>query len=381
VRLRWTIQVFVALSFSAALSGSTAKAQSSSDDAVRLKRAQADLHAGRLQQARNNLELVLKHRPNDPQAILLLGMVAADTEDFTTAEAMFASIRSTYPDPPTLDYQLALVQYHEGHIADSQATLMNMVASGAGTADTHNLLGWCWFRSGNLNQAEQELNQAIRLQPSSLTNYLDLARMQLAARQIDPALDSARVAVKLFPTTAEAWLLKGSIETAGQRFADALASYTTAVHFKPHDQEAELALATAQWLAGVTGQARASFQHLIVRYPRNAAIYVTYADFLTSVGPHNAEQTEALMKRASALDPSLAEPHYYLGNLALTNGKLDEAVKQLQTAIQLDPDSSKAHFALSRALRQQGRSEDSARELGIYKELKTAEDGAASSLQ
>jgi Flp pilus assembly protein TadD len=80
-----------------------------------------------------------------------------------------------------------------------------------------------------------------------------------------------------------------------------------------------------------------------------------------------------------SLDPSLADPHYYLGNLALTNGKLDEAVRQLQVATQLDPSSSKAHFALSRALRQQGRSEESARELGIYNQLKTAEDGAAGS--
>jgi Flp pilus assembly protein TadD len=85
------------------------------------------------------------------------------------------------------------------------------------------------------------------------------------------------------------------------------------------------------------------------------------------------------METAAALDPSLAEPHYYLGNLALTNGKLDEAMQQLETAVKLDPSSSKAHFALSRALRQQGRTEESARELGIYQELKRAEDGATGS--
>jgi hypothetical protein len=50
----------------------------------------------------------------------------------------------------------------------------------------------------------------------------------------------------------------------------------------------------------------------------------------------------------------------------------------LEAATQLDPSSSKAHFALSRALRQQGRGEESARELGIYQELKTAEEGALS---
>ena len=116
--------------------------------------------------------------------------VAADAEDFATAEAMYNSIKSSYPNQPAIDYQLALVQYHEGHIAESISTLTDMIARGESNGDAHNLLGWCWFKRSNLNQAEQELNEAIRLDPSSETNYLDLARMQLAGRQLDAALDT-----------------------------------------------------------------------------------------------------------------------------------------------------------------------------------------------
>jgi predicted Zn-dependent protease len=76
------------------------------------------------------------------------------------------SIRASYPDRAAIEYQLALVQYHEGHIADSQTTLTDMIANGEGNADVHNLLGWCWFKSENIDQAEQELNEAIRLDPS-----------------------------------------------------------------------------------------------------------------------------------------------------------------------------------------------------------------------
>jgi Flp pilus assembly protein TadD len=333
-------------------------------------------HTGTIDRAR------LCMRPTQsasPQGIFMAATAAADAEDFETAEAMLVSIRSSYPDQTVIEYQLALVQYHEGHIGDSQTTLMDMIARGESNADVHNLLGWCWLKSNDLNQAEQEVDQAIRLDPSSVTNYLDLARMQLAGRRLDAALESARRTVKLFPASPEAWLLKGSIETAAQRLADAVTSYTTAVHLNRNNPEAELALASAQWLAGMTAQSRASFHRLLQRYPRNAASYVTYADFLTSVEPGDTEQVTKLMKTALSLDPSLVEPHYYLGNLALTRRRLDEAVQQLETAIRLDPDSSKVHFALSRALRQQGRPEESARELGIYNRLKAAEDGATGS--
>jgi tetratricopeptide (TPR) repeat protein len=314
-------------------------------------------------------------RNASPQGTFMAATAAADAEDFDTAETMLLSIRDSYPDPTALEYQLALVQYHEGHVADSQATLMGMISKGQNHADVHNLLGWCWFKSDDLNQAEQEMQEAVRLDPSAVTNYLDLARMQLAGQQLDAALETARRTVTLFPKSAEAWLLKGSIETAAQRLSDAVASYTTAVHLRGNDPDAELALATAQWLAGMTAQARARFQGLLQRYPRKAPIYVAYADFLTSVAPGETMQVTKLMKTASSLDPSLAEPHYYLGNLALTGGRLDEAVQQLETAIRLDPNSSKTHFALSRVLRQQGRPEESARELAIYNQLKAAESG------
>lgn len=363
----------VVLSISAILGASGIAA--ADDPLAAAALARSCYRTGTVEQARLCMERI---KNASPRGIFLAATVAADAEDFATAEAMFQSIRASYPDRAAVEYQLALVQYHEGHIVDSQTTLTDMIAKGEGHGDVHNLLGWCWFKSENIDRAEEELNEAIRLDPS-VTNYLDLARIQLAGRQLDPALNTARQAVKLFPTSAEAWLLKGSIETAAQRLIDAVTSYTMAVHLKRNDAEAELALATGQWLAGMTQQARASFHELLQRYPRNAQIYVTYADFLSSVGPRDTARLTGLMKTALSLDPSLAEPHYYLGNVALSNGKLEEAVQQLETATKLDPSSSKAHFALSRALRQQGRSEESARELGLYNELKTAEEGIAGS--
>lgn len=452
MRLRRATRAIVALGMAAILGGGSSMfAQSHAeirpaDDEARLELAKAEWRAGRLQQARKNLQLLLKRRPNEPRAIMLMGLVeeksgdfpeaarlltsiplairtepaaaaalarscyhigtveqarlclepaqgaspqgifmaaiaAADAEDFEMAEAMFVSIRPSYPDQAAIAYQLALVQYHEGHIADSRATLLDMIARGEGNANVHNLLGWCWFKSDYVHQAEQELNEAIRLDPSAVTNYLDLTRIGLAGRQLDAALDNSRRTVKLFPASPEAWLLKGSTETASQRMVDAVASYATAVHLSRNDAEAELALANAQSLAGMTTQSRASFQRLLQRYPRNPAVYITYAEFLSSTEPADTARVAGLMKTALSLDPSQAAPHYYLGNLALTGGKLDEAVQQLEAATRLEPDDSKAHFALSRALRQQGKEEESARELDIYKQLKMAENGTGGPVQ
>jgi len=122
--------------------------------------ASACYHKGTSEQARLCMAPI---QNASSKGIFMAATAAADAGDFATAEAMLLSIRPFYQDRYALDYQLALVQYHAGDIAASQATLTDMIAKGEDSGDTHNLLGWCWFKRDNLNQAEQELNEAIRL--------------------------------------------------------------------------------------------------------------------------------------------------------------------------------------------------------------------------
>ena len=77
----------------------------------------------------------------------------------------------------------------------------------------------------------------------------------------------------------------------------------------------------------------------------------------------------SLLKQASALDKSLAEPHYQLGNLWLRKGRSTEALQELLTAARLSPAEAKTHFALARAYRRLGRSEQEATELAVYDKL------------
>ena len=86
-----------------------------------------------------------------------------------------------------------------------------------------------------------------------------------------------------------------------------------------------------------------------------------------------------LLTRAISLDPSLPEPHYQLGNLALVQEKPSDAVRYLQTAARLDPKSSKIHFALRRAYSRLGRVEEAKKELELYNSLKLAESASGPS--
>jgi tetratricopeptide (TPR) repeat protein len=309
-----------------------------------------------------------------PDAIFAAAQAAAQAEDLAKAEAMLLSIRLSYPDRTALESQLALVQYHRGHFADSQMTLEGIVSRHQDDGATHNLLGWCAHKLGHGEAADQQLNQSIRLDPSNETNYLDLARIDLEDGQLGPARDIASRATDVFSSSAQAWLLKGSIEIELQNYPAAVKSYSNGVRLGGDDAETERALATAQWLAGMTGESRKTFEKSLVRYPRDAAIFATYGALLANEAAATNNNAEELLRKALSLDDSLFEPHYYLGTLALRGGRFEEAVHHLESAARLNPDSSKVHFVLSKAYRRLGRSGDSGRELEIYKRLKMAEN-------
>jgi cytochrome c-type biogenesis protein CcmH/NrfG len=153
-----------------------------------------------------------------------------------------------------------------------------------------------------------------------------------------------------------------------------------AVKLKPDSPEPQRALALARWSNGEDAEAIRSFEQLIQRFPKNAASYEAYGTALFNAASTEELTTRAasLLQKAMALDPSLAEPHFYLGTLALNKEDVQEALHQLETGVKLDPRSSQMHFAFSRALKRAGRPADSEREYAAYTKLKSAHEQAES---
>ena len=342
--------------------------------------AGAYYHTAEREKARAALEPIIAH-PVNAQVTYVAGRVALDGKDYELAERLFLSVRSSYPDAAALRYHIALAQYHQDHFADSERTLSELVAAGHTTGDTYNLLGWCLEKQGRRGEAIEALSKAIDQEPSNEAYYLDLAGiLATSTRRLVAALAIAGRATERLPASYNAWVLKGSIETKLQQHSDAVKSYTIAVRLKPDSPEPLRALALARWSNGQDAEAIQSFEQLIKRFPQNAECYEAYgtALFKTASNEEATARAEKLLQKATSLDPSLPEPHFYLGTLALDRGDVQEAVHQLDTGVKLDPRSSRLRFALSRALKRAGRSADGERKYAAYTKLKSEEEQAES---
>ena len=340
--------------------------------------ASAYYHTGEKDKARATLDWMASEPPN-PQATYLAARVAMESRDYEVAERLFSSLGTGYPDRAGLGFNIALAQYHQDHFAQSERTLTELLAAGGSSGPIFNLLGWCFEKQGKRSDAIEALTKAIELEPSTEAHYLDLAGiLSNSVKRLAAALAIARRATQLFPSSYSVWTSKGSIESKLQQYQDAIQSYEVAVRLKPDAAEPRRARALAQWSGGESADAIQSFEQLIKRFPNDALNYEAYGAALLSGASTletNASATR-LLQRALALDPSLAEAHYYLGNAALAEGNSAEALRQLEAAAKLEPQTSKTHFALSRALKRAGRDQQSKQEYEVYTKLKGEEEQA-----
>jgi tetratricopeptide (TPR) repeat protein len=338
-------------------------------------------HADLVEKGRETLDWL---RPAGPVAVFLGAETAAQSGDPGTAEKLFVSIRSTYPDRARLGYELAMVQYQAKHFADSQATLQQLTAAGTRESRVYNLLSWCYHRQNRLPEALAAMKQAIELEPAAETNYDHLAQMLIEEGRYADANEAAEKALVVAPKSSAAYQLRGRAETRIGNFNLALRSYARAAELNPADAGALLNLALVQEKLFQYREAAGSFEKGIARFPGNPQFYEAYGRMLLDAGSDagsnggsNEARAASLLEKAIALDDQLAGAHYELGKYLLGKDKVQPALVHLEAAAKLDPQDSRTALALAGAYRRLGRKAEAGEQLRKFKELEALKSSSA----
>ena len=118
-------------------------------------------------------------------------------------------------------------------------------------------------------------------------------------------------------------------------------------------------------------QAQESFRACLQLDPEMTTARARLADSLLDVG--GIEEGLTLYRSASREAPSNPRFRYGLGRAAGAAGNSEEALENLQQAVQLAPSYGVAHYALAMAYRDQGAEADSRRHLELFEAHKSEE--------
>jgi tetratricopeptide (TPR) repeat protein len=183
---------------------------------------------------------------------------------------------------------------------------------------------------------KQVLQQTVASHPDSVRTHLLLADFAVQQGQMQTARTEYQAALALRPNDPEIVLLYiRFLETAGE--------------LKEATETAERAAAASPGHAGLSFEAG----HLI----------------LLSGG--DMASAARFLQQSIDADPRPFEPHVDLAKVLAEQGRLDEAVREMNLAINHDEDGS-MHFLLSRWYRQLGRADDASKAMETCQKIKLA---------
>lgn len=347
-----------------------------------IDQAVAHHRAGHLAEAEALYRQILQTQPHQPDALHLLGMLAAQSErldeglrlieraialapgraDYLNsrgevlralgrldeAAGVYRQALTLKPDHLAAQLNLANVLQGQGHLQAAIAAYRQALSLGPNDAAVHNNLGIALQASGKLAEALVHFQRARAANPQSAEICFNLGNALKAEKQPSQAIAAYRNALALKPDYPEAWNNLGTALELEGAFTEAISAYQQAITHKPDYAEAYNNLGNMLWTQGDQDLAIGCFQQALAFKPDFAE---AHSNLGTAFKRQNRlTEATAAHQRSLALAPDAAYTHLNLGNALLAQGKIEEAIAHYRRAVELKTDFAEAHSSVLLAL-------------------------------
>ena len=254
-------------------------------------------------------------------------------QQYARVEQMVSQRVASGDDPAATYFQIGKVYFDHEEWQRSAAFLEKSLKSRGMNDEAHQLLGLDWRALHQPNDAESELLEAARENPSNGVNTY------FAGHQL---------------------VLNGKFEAA-------LPYLYRALDAKPLQPQALQALALAQARLGNYGLAESYYRQAIdSAQTSDAGHYSALINLsvllLLGHDPGQLEEGLSCAQRAEKLRPDAPDAHFLAGKALFKLGRFREASPELARAAKLNPEDSKPHFLLARIYDQLGQPDRARRE-------------------
>jgi tetratricopeptide (TPR) repeat protein len=247
-------------------------------------------------------------------------------------------------------------------------------------------LGNAWKDSGNSKAAVEAFEEAVRIEPESVTALRCLAASLKTSGDVSRSEQILNRALDLAPLDGSTWNQYAMLEADLGRTGRAIEKLQKGLALNPDLPEGDLNLATLFVQEAQMEPAETALKRALSIDPYDAAAYDLMGRVLSGknevsmalysfqkathlrpdYGPYLYNYALALMaaqrldeartqaRAAVNADPNLAEGHVLLGRLLAGDQRLAEAVTEYQQAVKLQPGFSLAHLDLGLLLARQG---------------------------
>ncbi|GGF22856.1 hypothetical protein GCM10011611_31160 [Aliidongia dinghuensis] len=319
----------------------------------------------------------------DRESLLETAIVRHGAGRLDEAEAIYRQLLAARPNDADALHLMGVLLHQRGRSDEGRGLIEAAIGRDTANPVYHNNLASVLLSLGALAEAEASARRALALladYPDALVN-LGTALVRLG--RLDEAGDHYRAALRLRPDDAEGWLLFGNLLARQGRTGQAVEVYRQALSLRPRHGGTLIQLATALKAEGDGAGAIACYRAALELDPASAPALNNLGNLLQATGA--LDEAEALYRRLLALDPGHPGALGNLGGVLQARARFDEAIACYRLALQVTPDDAAAHHNLATALKRIHRLGDAVEEyrraLALAPDYAEASSGLGAALQ
>ncbi len=212
----------------------------------------------------------------------------------------------------------------------------------------HINLGVAYLNRGRLDEAERELEEAIRIHPAAAEAHAALAGVRSEQERPEEALELYRAALRLDPGSSSTHREMGSLLLKLGDSTQGLVHFREASALAPADGDALADLGVALSREGRHEEAMAKFEEASRRAVDEARLHHNWGVVLMERG--DLDEASMHFEKAVAIRRDYASAHLSWGQTALRQGRFQQAAEHLREALRIEPENENAHYHLGLAL-------------------------------
>jgi len=301
---------------------------------------------GKLQEAADLYNAVLKTYPTHPDANYNLGLIAISINNIESAALLFKTALEANPkiEEFWLSYINALAksnQIETAKIVLKQGREGGLVGEKVDAIEAQLKKITPSKSRQKKNKAKKQNTNKVNPPQSQLNNLIT----QYQIRNYKEAERLGLLITQQFPKHQVGWKVLGAIFGQTGRKVEAIYAKKKAVKLAPQDAETHYNLGITLQETDRLEEAEMSYRQAIELKPNYFKVHNNLGNILNILG--RSEEAEASLRKAIEFEPKFAEPHHNLGITLAGLGRLKEAEASYRQAISLKPTYAEAHRQLS----------------------------------
>lgn len=306
-----------------------------------LNRAMSLQQAGRINEAAQLYQAVLAVRPNEVNALHLLGCCRLQARNPAAALELFDAALRSAPSFAMAHSNRAVALRRLGRLQDALASVDQALVRQSDLFDAHS--NRCAILN-DLNRPDEALNnadRAIALRPGDAQAHNNRGEALRRLKRWDEAIACYAVAIRIWPGFEEAHFNRGLVLIELDRFEEALMSIEQALAIQPRSAESHYIKGQILWRLRRLDEAVAAFDAAIAIQPDLAKAHGSRGETLRELGL--VREALASCERAIALQPDLADAHGARANILCGMGQYEEALASYNRTLALEPNMAEAY--------------------------------------